>query len=385
MAEKITEAIARHKAEVKASRERIAPIPADLKINTQILGTLTNEQFVKAFGELQQFVINCYNDIENDPLSWGYPDPFKLKSGNGGISIGPHEQRLTRFLFALAKAGQFCDGVFTVDYKKFISLFSNGSRGHKKPETLLKGLSNHGLIIENYDKKSAQFAISYPAESNVLQVLCAYFADRPCSRCYGACGHMGSCYWYNAVTPVTIFSYRFVEDPAEQRNEVEFLAMVSGMSEEMREIQYYLYSESKRYGYKFDPFKPVWAGGLLYEKGAQDWPRIGYLGDGWNGDDYRMFSVRGHVKFKKVLETHFDKVLEFEKQRPGTFTNPEHMCNQHCGNKLSNPCSYHRVTFEIDGVTYHNCGGFRFLNPTLDDVKKIVELYVLEHKLEPIY
>lgn len=385
MAEKITEAVARHKAEVRASRERIAPIPANLEIDTQFLGALTNERFVKAFSELQRFIINCYDDIEKDPLSWGYPDPFKLKSGNGGVSIGPHEQRLTGFLFALAKAGQFCDGVFTINYKKFISKFNDGSRGHTKPETMLKGLGNHGLIIENYSRKSEQFTVSYPAEPNMPEVLRAYFSDRPCRRCYGACGHMGGCYWYNAVTPLTIFSYRFVEDPAEQKNELEFLAMVSGMPEEMREIQYYLYSESKRYGYKFNPLKPVWAGGLLYEKGARDWPRIAFIGDGWSGDDYRMFSFRAHVKLNKVLETHFNKVLEFEKQKPGAFTNPDHMCNQHCGKKLSNSCSAHRVTFEIDGVTYHNCGGFRFHNPTLDDAKKIVELYVLEHKLESIY
>jgi hypothetical protein len=196
---------------------------------------------------------------------------------------------------------------------------------------------------------------------------------------------MGTCYWYNAVTPVKIFSYRFIEDPAEQRNETEFLAMVSGMPKEMQEIQYYLYSESKRYGYKFNPLKPVWAGGLLYEKGSKDWPRIGFIGDGWHGDDYRMFSFRAHVKFNSVFKTHMEKVIEFHEQRPDVFPNPDHMCNQHCGKKLSVSCPAHRVTYDIDGVTYHNCGGIRIHNPTPQDVKKIVELYVLEHKLEPIY
>ena len=39
------------------------------------------------------------------------------------------------------------------------------------------------------------------------------------------------------------------------------------------------------------------------------------------------------------------------------------------------------IYYLIDGITYHNCGGFRFRNPTLEDVKAIVELYVLEHEL----
>jgi hypothetical protein len=184
---------------------------------------------------------------------------------------------------------------------------------------------------------------------------------------------------------MTVFSYRFIEDPAEQRHESEFLAVVSGMPEELREIQYYLYSESKRYGYRFDPFKPVWSGGLLYQKGAVEWPRIGYIGDGWHGDDYRVFGFRAHVKFRNVFVTHPEKIAEFHKRRPDVFINPDMMCNQHCGNTLARECPTHRVSYEIDGVTYHNCGGIRILNPSLEDAKAIVELYVLENKLEQIF
>lgn len=378
---KISEAVARHKAEVKASRERIAPVPSSLKINPQHLGKLTNTQFVEAFSELQQFIIDCYHDIEKDPIAWGYPDPYKQNSGNGGISVGPHEKRFTGFLYAIVKSGQLDNGSLTVEYKAFTQKFKLWK--HSKPEAMVKALANSGLKIGNYDKKKAQFTVSFPANPNVLHALCAYFTDRPCRRCYGTCGHMGNCYWlYYSVTPMIIFSYRFIEDPAEQRHPAEFLAIVGAMPDELQEIQYYLYSEAMRYGYMFDPFKPVWAGGLLYEKGAKDWPRVGYIGDGWDGDDYRMFSFRAHVKFKNVFITHPDKVAEFHKQRPDVLVNPDHMCNLHCGNKLERPCPAHRVTYEIDGVTYHNCGGIRIHNPTLEDVKKIVELYVLEHNLE---
>ena len=391
MSEKITEAVARHRAEVKASRERIAPIPADLKVNPQLLGNLTNEQFVKAFGQLQQFVIDYYKAIENDPVSWGYPEPYKQNSGNGGISVGPHEKRLTGFLYAMAKAGQLepDNGELAVDYKEFNRIFRQWK--HSKPEAMVKNLVramlenlvSKGLTIEGFSPKKEQFTVAFPANPDVLQVMQAYFSDRPCRRCYGTCGHMGRCYWlYYPVTPMIIFSYRFIEDPAEQGHPAEFLAVVSGMPEEMQEIQYYLYSEAMRYGYRFDPFKPVWAGGLLYEKGAKDWPRVGFIGDGWSGDDYRMFSFRAHVKFKNVFVTHPEKIMEFHKQRPDVLPDPGHMCNQHCGNTLERPCPAHRVTYEIDGVTYHNCGGIRVHNPTLEDVKKIVELYILEHNLE---
>jgi len=380
---KITEAIARHKAEVKASRERIASVPINIKINPQHLNRLTQKQFLKAFIELQQFVINCYKNIERDPISWGYPDPYKQKSGNGGISIGPHENRLTCFLYAISAAGELEKDTLTVDYKMFNNHFKRWA--HTKPEAMLEGLAEFGLIVENFNKKSSHFAVKYPQNSYVLQAVRAHFADRPCHRCYGACNHMGSCYWGGAITPVTIFSYRFIEDPAEQKNEIEFLAFVSGMSKELQEIQYYLYSESKRYGYRFDPFKPVWSGGLLYEKRAVEWPRVGYIGDGWHGDDYRVFSFRCHVKFNKIFKTHPKKVIEFAKQRPDVFINPDHMCNQHCGKSLNNICHAHRVSYKIDGVTYHNCGGIRIHNPTLKDVKAIVELYVLENNLNPIF
>jgi hypothetical protein len=376
-----SKAMARHIAEIKASRERIAAVPADLKVNPNHLENLTQEQFVNAFRELQQFIINCYKDIEHDPVAWGYPDPYKKQNnGNGGISIGPHEERLTGFLFSIVKSiiGEIDDNTLTVAYKGF------NKWKHAKPEVMFKGLADKGFIVENFGKKSTQFTVKYPANPHVLHVLIAYFTDRPCRRCYGACSHMGSCYWYNAISPITVFSYRFIEDPAEQKHEIEFLAFVSGMSEELQEIQYYLYSESKRYGYRFDPFKPVWSGGLLYEKRAVEWPRVGYIGDGWQGDDYRMFSFRCHVKFNKVFQTHPDKIVEFINQRPDALINPDHMCNQHCGKTLDNSCHAHRVSYTINGVTYHNCGGIRIHNPTLDDMKTIVELYVLENKLNPI-
>jgi hypothetical protein len=374
---------ARHIAEVKASRERIAPIPADLKVNPQILAGLPGVEFLNAFGELQEFVIQCYKNIESDPIAWGYPDPYKQKSGNGGISIGPHEKRLTAFLYALSAAGVLENGILTVDFKAFNNHFKLWA--HTKPEAMLNGFAEHGLIIENFSKKSSHFSVKYPKNPHVLQALCAHFASRPCRRCYGACNHMGSCYWGGAITPVTIFSYRFIEDPTEQKQEIEFLAFVSGMPEELQQIQFYLYSESKRYGYRFDPFKPVWSGGLLYEKRAVEWPRVGYIGDGWHGDDYRMFSFRCHIKPNKIFKTHPQKIIEFAKQRPDVFTNPDHMCNQHCGKTLNNICHAHRVSYEIDGVTYHNCGGIRIHNPSFEDVKTIVELFVLENNLTPVF
>jgi hypothetical protein len=188
---------------------------------------------------------------------------------------------------------------------------------------------------------------------------------------------MGSCYWYHAVTPITIFSYRFAEDPAEQKHPVEFLAVVSAMPEEQQEIQYYLYSEAMGHGYTFNPFKPVWAGGLLYEKGAMDWPRMGIIGDGWGGDDYQAYRHMAHVKFNKVITTHPEKFYAYAKQRPDVFC--QTTCNLHCGKTLERTCPAHRVTYAINGQTYHNCGGFRITNPTMEDARNIVALYVLEH------
>ena len=379
----MSEAMERHIAEVKASRERIAPIPKDLKVNPQHLGGLAEAQFIKAFTDLQQFVINCYEKIEQDPAPWGYPDPYKGPSGNGGNTLGPHEKRLTCLLRALSAAGELAGDTLTVDYQAFNNEFRRWK--HPKPEAMLKGLVENGLVVENFNKKNPTFTVTFPANPHVLQAMGGHFTDRPCNRCYGACNIMGACYWnYATITPVTIFSYRFIEDPSEQRHTTEFLAFVSGMPAELQEIQHYLYSEAMRYGYTFNPFKPVFSGGLLYQKGAVDWPRVGIIGDGWGGDDYRVFSYRSHVKFNKVFKTHPEKVLEFHKKRPDVFPNPGHMCNQHCGNTLDRPCAAHRVTYEFDGVTYHNCGGIRIHNPTLDDVKSIVELFVLENKLQPL-
>ncbi|MCL1877917.1 MAG: hypothetical protein FWF80_03595 [Defluviitaleaceae bacterium] len=175
---KFSEAMARHIAEVRASRERIAPIPADLKVNPQHLDRLTHEQFLKALGELQQFIINCYKDIERDPIIWGYPDPYKRKSGNGSISIGPHENRLASFLFAFSAASEQDADALTVDYKKFNKKLNRRWK-QAKPETMFKEFARYGLIIENFNKKATHFTVKFPANTHPSFMYTASFTAPP--------------------------------------------------------------------------------------------------------------------------------------------------------------------------------------------------------------
>ena len=373
-----------HRANVAASRGRIAPIPDGLKVNSQILMGLTNEQFIKTFRDLQKFFIVYYEDIEYNPIAWGYPDPCEPYLPKDCKYIGPHDTRLTQLLFAFIKSGQIKNGTLIIDSNDFCKHINRW--GYGKPELMIDGIMRMGFTVENFIKESGAFTVSYPKNPHIMQVLCAYFTDRPCPRCYGTCSVMGRCYWDCPVTPVTVFSYRFIEDPAEQKHETEFLAFVSGMPKNLQEIQYFLYSESKRYGYRFNKFDPVWAGGLLYEKGALDWPRVGIISDAWHEDDYRNFRFMAHVKFNRVFKTHTDKIAAFAEKRPDVFynTDPDDVCNSHCGQTLNEPCPSHRVTYELNGVTYHNCGGFRINNPTLEDVKAILELYKLENNINPV-
>ena len=64
------------KDNVNKLKQNILSIPADAKIDPKHLGKLSNEQFIKAFGDLQQLIIACYEDIEKDPFAWGYPDYY---------------------------------------------------------------------------------------------------------------------------------------------------------------------------------------------------------------------------------------------------------------------------------------------------------------------
>jgi len=66
--------IARAKSAAESYRKRLLPLPMEIVINPKYLRGMDNADFVDAFRELHAFVIRCYEDIERDPLTWGYPD-----------------------------------------------------------------------------------------------------------------------------------------------------------------------------------------------------------------------------------------------------------------------------------------------------------------------
>ena len=363
-------------AAVQASKQRIVPIPKDTKINPEVLCGLTNDDFVTAFETLQEFVTACYDDILHNHEAWSYFP--KNKGYNFSTNIGLEEMHLWGTLFKFSRHGRIGDNnVLIVDRSAFAV--------NKETTQLFDGFTNMGLVIDGFDKHSKEFYVTYPDNPNVLTILCnAYFTSKGCTKCGEDCFNDGNCYW-GLWDPTTrnIFSYRFVEDPAAQQYDYPFLAMTDGEPEQIREIQYWLYAQAKKYGFRNEC---VSLGCIVYMKGSpmstspKIFPLVGMLKCNRGG-----YTFAAKTKFQRVFETHPKKIVALAKRFPSAFGNPAYNCPTRCGSSPDKMCK-NNYTYEMGGIIYRTCrhSNFEFPNPTLDDVKLIFELWQLENKVKPV-
>jgi len=338
------------KEDVKNRKQDILSIPANAKIDPKHLIELTNEQFVAAFDALQQFIIACYTDIEKEPFAWGYPD-FYITEG--------YYNRVMDILFEFVFNGSYCDGVLTVDTKKFF--VGKGVKRHKKVELMIAGFENFGFLFDGFNKKSESFRVSFSDNPHVITVLNAYANEIDTTIPDWAWGK-----------PRHSLSYRYIEDPSAQQYESVFLAEMDYASDEFREIQYWLHDEAAKYGFCLDPKSPK---SLQFKKGSKEFffvaekvPKGLYGGKG----------IYAKVSFLKAFENEPDKMKSFCERFPHVFRLEDKgkCCNE-------NKCMF-RMRFTFEGVSYLRCGlkNFIFDDIDLDDIKAILEMFVIENKLK---
>jgi hypothetical protein len=173
-----------------------------------------------------------------------------------------------------------------------------------------------------------------------------------------------------------------VEDPATQTQETLFLAKTDGEPEQLHEIYYWLYNEAVKYG--FSPMAHENMGCYVYKKGSQEWLLLG-SGSSYHEDEFLHsvnYKLAAKVRFHHVFQTHPEKIESLKKKFPDSFGRPWTACFK-CKAKFVD-CK-NRVTFEKNGKDYYHCGvkhHLYFHDPNLDDVKTILELYILENKIK---
>ena len=346
---------------VNAYKEAIVFIPERTKIISEYLGELTNEEFVRTFKSLQELIVTIYDEIASDPFTWGFPD-WRL-----GITVdGGNNNRLMETFFELVNASYFEYDSLVVDKKAF-----NTHSKHIKGNKILEGLHQMGFEIEGLeDKKSVTYIISYPDSPTLIFALYSYFKN----------GEHG---WEKCQ----IFSYRFMEVSTEQTHDAIFLALTDSAHKEFRDLQYWLYSEAKRYGFTLNSAKPnehlpLYRGCINYRKGSKNWLLIGTRTPHFEayhlaGGDYKTLVK---IEFKKAYSKYPEQMNEFAKMFPDAIKRKTSHC-QPC-----NPACDWRFNYEQDGQRSHRCGYAYFFiyDPTLDDVKALLEFHKLEHNIKSL-
>ena len=155
-----------------------------------------------------------------------------------------------------------------------------------------------------------------------------------------------------------IFSYRFVEKYPSQIHDTDMLlfAIMDSAPEELRKIYHYLHEEALKHGYKIEPWNPVAFGAINYRNFTENWGSKMWLavrcGTSWEDFFYKQSMGKWTIKtvFKRIVKKYPDKADTFAKKFPGLFN-------------------------LVDG-------SFAIQNPTLEDVKTVLELYKLENNIK---
>lgn len=364
--EKEYEAAGKTAAEIR--RLAILPAPVDYQVNPDYLIEMDNQAFIKAFKELQAFVIRCYEDIERAPFEWGYPN-FNATDG--------HYNRVMDVLVVLGKHGTFENGTIMIDSKK---LFTDPLvKRHRKVMAMLTGFEKMGLHFEGLHEKAQIFRITYPDHPHLGAVLCIYASNTVNQS------------WEDHVNRL---SYRYIEDPAMQKYPAIFNAEMDDSADQLREIQEWLYVEAEKYGFSLQT--ELSKGCLNYKKGSKDFLRVrqGRHEPGTGHFEHHDTKIGTKVSFIHAFERDPNKMRALCNRFPNVFKldDPGKCCTDNNPHQFSDHseqsgkrCAF-LMRFTLDGIAYKRCGlgNFFFDDITFDDVKAILEMFLIENKIKPV-
>ena len=345
---------------VNGYKKAVVFIPDDAKIDPYFLDGLSNDEFIAAFKALQQLVYGIYEEIERtSPFEWGW------QGWQDMAAYGIWHNRIMGLLGAFTEAGHLDGDTLVVSKKKLYShdivKKQNQINNRAKANMIIAGLMDMGLTIEGFDdKKTDTFTVSCSDTPNLITVLNAYFKERrrECCKCHKA--DMYPCTDNCDVTIVghhkQIFSYRFVEcRPRTHDTEVFMTAVTDSAPAELRDILIYLHDEAVKHGYRIPPWTPTYGGFIQHCSYGDNWGSKMWLTVG-SGTSWMDFFYTQGIK-PWVLKTVFKRIFIKYPQEAKMLVNR------------------FPAAFADDGV-------FTLENPSLDDVKAVLELYKLENNID---
>ena len=319
---------------------------------------MTNQEFVSVFKELQQLVIRIYENIEECPFAWGYPE----RNDSHDVDALAYK-RLMELFYALMSSAAYQGNQLLID----MGQFTKAIKSHKNMDKMINGLGRFGFVFGGYSKRSKSFTIACPRNPALLSILFVYCNLRnPEQKPWGD--------YYSSFER---FSHRWIEDTRTQTHEMLFHAKMDESSAALRQIQEWLYVEAASYGYKIDTTHPYGAyekGCIAYRKGSKGFLLVGERKiDG-------ISTIFSKVIFRNVFEKEKGEMQEFYCKFPNTFKSNCTLCN---GSKPADGKCTMRICYEIDGKAHRNCAynSFFFFHPTLDDIKDIMQLFIIENKI----
>jgi len=282
-------------------------------------------------------------------------------------------------LFAIGLHGVYEDGGTTVDGAAFFK--SNSIKRHKKIELMIKGFEAMGLLFEGFSKKADSFRVQCPDNKEVMAVLNVYASLIDTST--------NDWQWYY----LNELSYRFIEAPGKYPALWNY--QMDYATDKLREVQEWLFDEAAKYGFTVAGFNK---GCISYKKGSKEFllVRNGHRPEGTNHFENHGTQIGTKVSFIHAFERDPEGMRQLCDRFPDVFrlNDPGQCCNDK--SPSDNPhqfidhsedsgkrCAF-VMKFKFNGVSYKRCGlgNFFFADITIDDVKAILKMFLVENKIK---
>jgi len=240
---------------------------------------------------------------------------------------------------------------------------------HKHVGMIVDKLISFGFVFDGWNNKEDSFTVAYPQKPLFFDILQTYATAIDDTVQTAA-----------SYSKFASFSYRWIEDPAEQKYEPLFLVQMDMASKKLQKIGYWLYDKAKEYGFTIDQKKPFDKGCIHYTKGSKSFLLVG---ERYVDEKPLIFSK---AIFRQLQTANPELFSELCHAFPNTFgANGKSFDNPSLCGHCNTECSM-RISYDLDGKTYNNCAyqSFYFYDLNLDNIKVLTEAYCFEHKIRVV-
>lgn len=350
-------------------RKMIVPLEKDFTVHEDFAFGILKEEWINEFKKLHLLMKSIYEDICNDPASYGLPlyevKKYHYHSKEARESLSSI-WRVGNILYCLSMCGEIVNGNLLVNNKEFDRMIADMKIKNKA--AIINKLIERGFCFSNWDGKRFskgcnEFIVSYQDTVNFFAMLKGYCL-RASYSLKGTKGYVNTHFY--------VLNYKIVEENSEKLPEFHLSHFENLIGEENTKFFKVFLEHIQKYNYSIRIEEDIIFKAVFLNSKGKDTKEYFQL------TDYH-YPQDGLLKLRLKL----DNIAQYIHKYQWTEDIKEAFKNanpcRHCKEKCTR-----RVSFMIDGMQKDACvwegDVFSFFSPKIEDLSYYKTLFDLERE-----